>query len=220
MRNKVIAALVAGGLLVGAGFVTSIVSAPGTASAQEETVTDGERKGLFHRGLEFLSGVLDDMVADDALSQENADAVLSAVETAAEEAKAEREAIHDAIKSALEDGVLTKAEADAAGLPDDHWLLTADSLEDAWSDGELTKEEIQEARPHPKRDVFKRGARFGALLDDGGIDEAEYDGLPDDHPLKQIENIESYFLGDSVITVEELREIWNDHRPSDSDNGA
>ena len=39
MRNKVIAALVAGGLLVGAGFVTSIVSAPGTAFAQEETIT-------------------------------------------------------------------------------------------------------------------------------------------------------------------------------------
>ena len=62
MRNKVIAALVAGGLLVGAGFVTSIVSAPGTAFAQEETTTDGEEKGFFHRGLDFLGGVLDDMV--------------------------------------------------------------------------------------------------------------------------------------------------------------
>ena len=160
------------------------------------------------------------MVADDALSQEDADAVIAAVETAAEEAKAEREAIHEAIRSAFEDGALTKAEATAAGLPDDHWLLTADSLEDAWSDGELTKEEIREARPHPKRDSFRRGAHFGALLDDGGIDEAEYNDLSDDHPLKQIEDIESYFDGDGVITVDELKEIWKDHRPSDSDSGA
>ena len=47
MRNKVIAALVAGGLLVGAGFVTSIVSAPGTASAQETEAGTDEARGFF-----------------------------------------------------------------------------------------------------------------------------------------------------------------------------
>jgi len=219
MRNKVIAALVASGLLVGAGFVTSVVSAPGTASAQEEAATDGEGRGFLTRGLDFLGGVLDDMVGNDDLSQEDADAVLAAVETAAEEAKADREAIREAIKSALEDGALTKAEAAAAGLPDDHWLLTADALEEAWADGKLTTEEIRDARPHSRRDSFKRGARFGALLDDGGISQAEYDDLPDDHRLKQVENIEDY-LTDGVITIEELKAIREAHRPSDSDSDA
>ena len=217
MRNKVIAALVAGGLLVGAGFVTSIVSAPGTAFAQEETTTEGEEKGFFHRGLDFLGGVLDDMVGGGDLSQEDANAVLAAVESAAEEAKAEREAIHEAIRSALEDGVLTKAEAEAAGLPDDHWLYS-DALDEAWADGELTTEEIREARPHPGRDRFRKGARFGALLDDGGIDQAEYDALSDDHPLKQIDVSE--YLSDGVITFDELREIRNAQHASDSDTSA
>ncbi len=64
MRSKIITALVAGGLLVGAGFATSVIAAPGTASAQEDsTDTDQERKGPFHRGFEFLSGVLEDLVA-------------------------------------------------------------------------------------------------------------------------------------------------------------
>lgn len=220
MRNRVTAALVAGGLLVGAGFITTIVSAPGTASAQEEATPDSEQRGFFHRGFEFLSGVLDDMVGNGDLSQADADAVVAAVETAAEEAKAERKAIHEAVKEAFEDDVLTKAEAEAAGLPADHWLLTADGLQDAWSDGELTKAEIREARPHPRRDSFRRGAHFGALLDDGGVDQTEFDGLPDDHPLKQVENIESYFEGDGVITLDELREIREANRPTDSDTNA
>ena len=217
MRNKVIAALVAGGLLVGAGFVTSIVSAPGTASAQEELATEGEERGFFTRGFDFLGGVLDQMVSDGELDQATADNVLSNVESAAEEAKAEREAIHEAIKTALEDDILTEAEAADAGLPDDHWLYS-DALDDAWADGELTTEEIREARPHPKRGAFRRGAHFGALLDDGGIDQAEYDELGDDHPLKQIDVSE--YLSDGVITIDELREIREANRPSDSDINA
>jgi hypothetical protein len=157
------------------------------------------------------------MVGSGDLSQEDADAVLTAVESAAEEAKAEREAIHEAIRSALEDGVLTTAEAEAAGLPDDHWLYS-DALDEAWADGELTTEEIREARPHPGRDRFRKGARFGALLDDGGIDQAEYDALADDHPLKQIDVSE--YLSDGVITFDELREIRNAHHASDSDTSA
>jgi len=216
MRNKVIAALVAGGLLVGAGFVTSIVSSPGTASAQEETAEDGDR-GFFTKGLDFLSGVLDQMVGDGELDQATADNVLSNVETAAEDFKAEREAIHEAIKTALEDDVLTRSEAADAGLPEDHWLYS-DALEEAWADNQLTTEEIREARPHPRRDTFRKGAHFGALLDDGGIDQAEYDELGDDHPLKQIEVSE--YLSDGVITIDELKEIRQANRPGDSDTNA
>ena len=212
-----IAALVAGGLLVGAGFVTSLVSSPGTASAQEETATEGEEKGLFHRGFDFLAGVLDDMVGNGEIDQATADNVLAKVETAAGELKAQREAIHEAIKTALEDGILTEAEAVATGLPEDHWLYS-DALDEAWADDQLTTEEIREARPHPRRDTFKKGARFGALLDDGGIDQAEYDELDDEHPLKQIDVSE--YLSDGVITIDELKAIREANRPSDSDVNA
>ncbi len=218
MRNKVLAALVAGGLLVGAGFVTSIVSAPGTASAQEESA-EGEGKGFFTRGLEFLSSVLSDMVSNGEIDQATADNVLSNVESAASEARAEREAVKSAIEDAFEDGVATEAELLDAGVPEDHRLFTSEALEEAWADGELTQEEIREAKPHPRRDAFKRGARFGALLDDGGIDQAEFDELSDDHPLKQIDGIEDY-LDDGVITIEELRELRDSKRPDDSTESA
>lgn len=206
MRNKIIASLVAGGLLVGAGFVTSVVSAPDTAVAQEQTTE--EDGGILNRGLDFLGDVLDDLVGDGTIESAQADAILDAVEEQAAEMKAERESLREEIKGYLEDGVLTAAEA--ANLPEDHWLLS-DVFDEAWADGELTTDEIREARPHPRRDAFKHGARFGALLDGGGIDQAEYDELPDEHPLKQVDVSEA--LEDGVITIEELRELKDDFGP-------
>lgn len=212
MRNKVIAAIVAGGLLVGAGFVTSMVSAPATASAQEDAAATEEDRGFFARGMDFLGEVLDDLVGDGTITSDQADAVLTAVEDKATALKEEREALREEIKGYLEDGVLTADEA--ANLPEDHWLLS-DALDEAWADGELTTEEIREARPHPRRDAFRHGARFGALLDDGGIDEAEYNELPEDHPLKQVD-VSEYFEDDGLITIEELREIKDGFDPAGS----
>jgi EF hand len=217
MRNKVITALVAGGLLVGAGFATSVISAPGTASAQEDTVeTDQQTKRPFQRGFEFLSGVLDDLVGNNDISAETADIVLNAVEEKAEEVMAQRETMRELIKGFLEnDGVISETEAQQ--LPDDHWIFN-EKFDEAWGDGELSSEELRQARPHPRRDAFKKGARFGALLDDGGIDRDEYGALGENHPLKQI-NVEGYFDGDGLITPEELREIWQQHKAdSQTDN--
>lgn len=211
MRNKIMAALVAGGLLVGAGFVTSIVSAPDTAVAQE--AAEDEDRGFFARGMGFLGDVLDELVGEGTIDSDQADAILNAVEEKAAEVKEEREALREEIKGYLEDGVLTSDEA--ANLPEDHWLLS-DALDDAWADGELTIGEIREARPHPRRDAFRHGARFGALLDDGGIDEAEYEGLPDEHPLKQID-VSEYFEDDGLITVDELRQIKDEFGPFGQD---
>lgn len=210
MRNKVMAALAAGGLLVGAGLVTSIVSAPDTASAQEDTTSPDGDRGFFARGMDFLAGVLDDLVGEGTITSDQADAVLQAAEDKATELKEEREALREEIQGYLEDGVLTSEEAE--NLPEDHWLLS-DELAVAWEDGELTVEEIRQARPHPRRDAFRHGVRFGALLDDGGIDETEYDALPDDHPLKQID-VSEYFEDDGLITIDELREIRDGFQPS------
>lgn len=207
MRTKIFGAVVAGGLLVGAGFLTSVVSAPSTASAQE-TEEDTDR-GAIPRALGFLGDVLDGLVGEGTIDRGQADAILDATEAAANEIKAERQAVRELIREFLEDDVITEEEA--AQLPDDHWLL-GERFDEAWEDGELTRDEI---RPHSRRDFFKHGLRLGSLLDDGGIDQSEYDSLPDDHPLKQIDVAD--YLEDGLITPEELREILSELRNSDQD---
>ncbi len=219
MRNKIVASIVAGGLLVGAGFVTSVVSSPSVASAQEDA-GDSEDKGLRHRGFEFLSGVLSDLVSEGTIEQSDADAVLAAVEDKAAEIKAEREATRELTQELLEDDVITEDEA--TQLPDDHPFFN-EKFDEAWEDGELTTEEIREIRPHHRRGGFRRGAHFGALLDDGGIDQAEYndliESLGEDHPLAQID-VSEYFDGDNLITVDELREIRENWKVSNTEDPA
>ena len=219
MRNKIVASIVAGGLLVGAGFVTSVVSSPSIASAQEDA-GDSEDKGLRHRGFEFLSGVLSDLVSEGTIEQSDADAVLAGVEDKAAEIKAEREATRELTQELLEDDVITEDEA--TQLPDDHPFFN-EKFDEAWEDGELTTEEIREIRPHHRRGAFRRGAHFGALLDDGGIDQAEYndliESLGEDHPLAQID-VSEYFDGDNLITVDELREIRENWKDSNTEDPA
>lgn len=207
MKNKVIAALVAGGLLVGAGFVTSIVSSPGVASAQE--TEDTEERGFFQRGFDFLGDVLSDLVGEGTIDQADADAVLSAVEEKADEIKAQKEAEREILQAALEDGEITEAEV--AELPDDHAIFS-EELDEAWSDGVLTQEELREVRHHGRRGAFKRGFHAGSILDDGGIDADEFAELSDDHPLKTDE-VEALLEGDGLITVDELRELFGDRKP-------
>jgi polyhydroxyalkanoate synthesis regulator phasin len=172
MRTKIIAAFVAGGLLVGAGFLTSVISAPGTAQAQDDaepdTQDEKELTGRFLRpALGFLQDVLDDLVADGTLTDEQAAAVVDGVEAKAEELIEE----HGDLRERLRDGR-------------EHW------------------------------GPFKSGLRFGAILDDGGVDQDEYDGLDEDHPLKQVDVTE--YLEDGTITPDELRQVmadlWEDHQ--------
>jgi len=180
MRTKIVAAFVAGGLLVGAGFLTSVISAPESARAQDTTEDDTAPdeatpddsqapEGRFLRpALGFLEEVLDDLIADGTLTDEQADAVVDAVE------------------------------AKARDLIEEHG-------------GEL-RERLRDGRGH--WGPFKNGLRFGALLDDGGIDQEEYDALDDDHPLKQIDVTE--YLEDGTITPDELRmamaDLWESHQ--------
>lgn len=220
MRNKIIAAIAAGGLLVGAAFVATVVSTPGTASAQEETAETQER-GHFQRGMDFLSEVLSDLIGDGTIDQTQADAITSAVEAAAEEKRAEREALKELTQQFLEDDVITEDEA--AQLGDDH-PFNSERYDEAWEDGELTRDEIRE-NSH-RGNGFRRGAHFGALLDDGGIDQAEYDSLDEDHILKQVD-LSEYLEDDGLITIDELREAasalpdgWRGLKGSDSDAGS
>ena len=162
MRTKILAAFLAGGLLVGAGFVTSVISAPGTAQAQEETGQDDVGHPLA-RPFGFFGEVLEELVEDGTITSDQADAI-------------------------------TEAVRDKAG--------------ELW---EQRRERLEDGARHP-RQHFREGFRLRALLDDGGIDRAEYDDLGDNHPLKQVDVDE--YLEDGLITPEELREIFHELRHS------
>lgn len=220
MRTKIVAALVAGGLLVGAGLLTSAISAPGTARAQDET-DEKEDRGPVSHVVGFLGDVLDELVEDGTITEDQADAIVEATENKVEEVIEEHHELRGQLSDFLEDGVITEAEA--AELPDDHWLLS-DVFDEAWQDGELSFADIRELRPFRggghdlsrpdflRNDLLRQGLRFGALLDEGGIDQEEYDSLNDDHPLKQIDVSE--YLSDGVISLDEFREIFSDLRDS------
>ena len=210
MDNKVVATVIAGGIVVGAAFVASAVSSPDPAIAQEE---NGETRpeGPFPRVLRFLEEILDDLVGEDTLTQDQADAVLEAAEEKASELKAGIRENRELLEGLLEDGVITKDET--ADLPEDHFLFD-DRFDEAWEDGELSAEDLGGLHRHWRR-PFRHGLRLGALLDDGGIDRSEYNALPDDHPLKRATVTE--YLEDGQITPDELREIFSGLKDSRSD---
>ena len=153
MSSKVMAAIAAGIIVVTAGFVFSVVSLPGIAGAQDES--PGE-EAVAPRVLGFLERILEELVDEGTIDEEDADAVLAAVEEEIAEFKEEH--------------------------PDFH----------------------------PRRHLLRKGARLGALLDDGGISQEEYDSLPEDGRLRQLDIGNA--LDDGLITPEELREILREHR--------
>jgi hypothetical protein len=217
MRSKVLGALVVGGLLVGAGLATSLVSAPSIAQAQEDTDSP-DTHGPGHRVAGFLQDLLGDLVGKRTITQDQADAIIDAAQAKAAEMRDERHANRDLIRGFLEDGVITKDEA--SQLPEDHPLLS-DRFDEAWADGELTRDEIDGVLPHPRLDAFRRGFGRGlglGLLDDGGIDQEEYDALPDDNPLKKADV--SQYLEDGLITPDELRQLFHGFRNPDSGGDA
>lgn len=103
---------------------------------------------LGHRG-EALQEVLDDLVADDTITQEQADAIVAALEAKKAEFLAERDAVRAAWDEAWSDDVLTEDEAaelaDAAPFRGD--LLDPEGpLAQYWEDGQLTRDELAQAR--------------------------------------------------------------------------
>ncbi len=161
MRQKVIAAVLAGGLALGAGFIVLTVANPGIANAQDDQNPEETSERTHDRHGAILEEVLDDLVAAGQISQEQAEVIIESLASKAEEIRAAREA---------------------------------------------------NGMTPPKRGQLRRAAWLGALLDDGGIDQAEYDGLSENHPLKQSDV--SQYLEDGVITLDELREIRESQSPS------
>jgi polyhydroxyalkanoate synthesis regulator phasin len=207
LRTKIVAGFVASGLLVGAGLLTAVISSPGTAQAQEEP-TETENRGRVSRIIGLLGDVVDDLVGDGTITQDQADAIVEATETRIDRLHEEHRGRHEQLSGFLEDGVITEAEV--LELPEVDWLFNP-AFDEAWEDGELTIEEIRDVRRLHRGHHLRHGLRLGALLDDGGIDQEEYDNLDDEHPLKQID---ASYLEDGLITPDEFREIFSDLRGS------
>lgn len=204
MRTKILAAFVAGGVLVGAGLVTAVIAAPGTAQAQDDTDEIGDRDPT-PRVLGLLGDILDRLVGEGTISQDQADAIVDAAEDRVAELGNRRMTLREQLSQSLEDGVVTEDEA--SELPDDHWIF-GDAFDEAWEDGQVTVDELREAAPFHGHHPFRRGFRLGALWDGGGIDQQEYDGLDENHPLKQVDVTE--YLADGLITPDEFREVIRD----------
>lgn len=200
MSKRIWGTSIVGALLIGAGLIATAVSSPRIASAQEDSEERGPLSGAFG----FLDEVLDDLVGEGTITQDQADAIISASEAKLSEQREERRAGRRLLEDLLDDGVITDDEA--SQLPDDHFLFD-DRFDEAWEDGQLDSDDLRAWRREHRRpgSWFGRGFRFGSLLDDGGIDQEEYDSLPDDHPLKQADLNE--LLEDGLITPEELRDL-------------
>lgn len=200
--------------MVGAALLAATLSSPGVASAQNDSQDPSEETnvGPFKNHGSVLEDVLSDLVEDGTIDQSQADAIVEALDAKTAEFRTAAQDLRGLIAGFLEDGVITAEELDQ--LPD---AFPFNNLErvfgDALDDGELTLDEFQDAFPQPRRGQFWSGARFGALLDDGGIDQEEYDSLAEDHPLKQVDVTE--YLSDGIISIDELREL----KKSQSDSG-
>lgn len=105
---------------------------------------------------------------------------------------------HEVLDGVLEDlvaaGTITQSQADA---------ITA-ALE-------AEVEALREEYPHLGHRGFGRGFRLGALLDDGVIDADELAELPEDHPLRSVD--ESILEGGiTTDELEDLREQFREQR--------
>jgi hypothetical protein len=110
----------------------------------EETTDELHKRGPIGHAIEE---VLDELVADETLTQEQADAVISALEAKRDEFVAEREQVREQLREFWEDDQLSQEEIDQ--LPEWHrWSEMTDLLED----GVITRDELGE---------FRHGGRFG-----------------------------------------------------------
>ena len=157
---------VAGFLLIAGAAVA--VAAPSllTVSPAFTATTDGDvsTASPFRAG-GLLEEVLADLVGQDVISQDQADAIVDALEARADEKLAEmearREEMHqnwELIRGFLEDGVITQAEIDQ--LPADSPLREVfDSIAD---DGQVTVDQLRELRPGLGRGLGRgEGRGFG-----------------------------------------------------------
>lgn len=154
MRTKFLAGLLAAGLLVGAGLVTSVISAPGTAQAREEIGEDDEVRPPAHP-FGLFGEILDEFVEDGTITSDQADAIVGAARDKVAELKEQRrERLEDGRRhlhrnfrwgvrfgTLLDDGGIDEGEY--GDLGENHPLKQVD-VGRYFEDGLITPEELRE----------------------------------------------------------------------------
>jgi hypothetical protein len=170
--KKIILSVAAAGILVVGAFAASTITTS-EASAQTDdppVVTDEVRRP--HPGA-ILDEVLGDLVEDETLDQDQADAVKDALETKRDELKEEygdrkdrrghREAMQEQTQLWLEDGVISAEEL--AELPFDLPRSEDGPLAEALNDGQITQAEWDAFIEERKADhEARRGADSDSLV--------------------------------------------------------
>ena len=166
---------VAGFLLVAGAAVAA--AAPGTAERAAGLLAEYQQAGdadadqpspahpfLLGEASSLLDEVLVELVDSGVLTQEQADAVTSALKAKADERRAEFEAererlrqMWEQVRSFLADGVITADEIDQ--LPEDNPFS---NLEQIMADGQITVEEIESIGPFGG--MFRDGMRDGPAV--------------------------------------------------------
>lgn len=151
MKKTILAAAV--GLMVLAG--ATVAFAQTNESATSTTTATGASADRLFGG---YADVLDGLVTDGTLTQEQADAVVAALEAHHAAMHAQRDTVRAAMQEAWSDGVITEDELSA--LPNGGSRLTDPDgpLAEYWEDGQLTQEELDEAR---SEGFIGRGGRHG-----------------------------------------------------------
>lgn len=118
--------------------VTAVLVLGGSLVAFAQASADTEDRGQVGTAIE---AVLDGLVVDKTLTQDQADAVLEALETRRTEFRAEREQLREQVQEFWADGELTQDEIDQ--LPEWHrWRQASELLED----GAITRGEMGQMR--------------------------------------------------------------------------
>ncbi len=164
MRNRIVVAAAAL-LLVGGGSLVAV------AQAGDITDTTTSSSAPAHGKIQDgpLSQVLDDLVSQGVITTDQASAITDAVAAKREELAVDRQ--HrlqerkdqlSQVRGFLEDGVITSDEL--SQLPEESPLRdTNGPLADALQDGQITREELRDARIFLRG--FRRGHRLGLLQD-------------------------------------------------------
>ena len=133
-------------VVVGAAVLVLGVAAIAWAQTGSEE-SDGEfaEEAWEHPARAGLDSVLADLVEDGTITQEQADAIMVAIEEKRSAARAARAEMKGLLRSFWEDGVLTSDEI--AQLPNADRITDADGpFADALADGQITKEEMEEIK--------------------------------------------------------------------------
>jgi hypothetical protein len=247
MRKKIIATLTTAGLVAGVGTTAVIVSTPGLALAEEESVAAPQVPGDAIRPGGLFAALVEDGVLDEEEVVEVQEALQALRDTAREEGDLpeHRPGVKRGARAGfqlhglLEDGVIDADEI--AGLPDDSPILDPEGpFAPYLEDGKLSADDLEELKAARESEMAeRREARTAAvaealagLVDDGALTTNQVDAILEamatertDRPRPVRQGMRAGWeiaglLEDGVIDASELAELPDGHPFNDPDGPA